>query len=70
MSGLKSLIVNFNNNRNLDGAIYYIETNRSKLRVSELNDVLEWAGRTPKDYKGKDRKIEAVLDYLKNDYMK
>lgn len=70
MGGLKSLIVNFNNSRNLDGAIYYIETNRSKLRVPELNDVLEWAGRNTNDYKGKARKIEAVLDYLKNDYMK
>jgi len=65
--GLVSMIVNY---RWLEDAIYFIETNQSKLRVSELNEVLEWAGRNPKEFKGKDRKIEELLYYLKNEYMK
>lgn len=68
--GLRTLIVNYNNSGHLDEAIYYIETNQSKLKVSDLNDALEWAGKNPKDYKGKDRKIEELLLFLKNEYMK
>lgn len=67
--GLRTLIVKYNDSGHLDDAIYYIETNQTKLRVADLNDALKWAGRNPKDYRGKDRKIEELLDYLKNEYM-
>ena len=63
--GLVSVIVNY---RRLEDAIYYIETNQSKLKVSDLNEALDWAGKNPKEYKGKDRKIEELLNYLKNEY--
>ncbi len=65
--GLVSMIVNY---RRLEDAIYFIETNQSKLRVSELNEALDWAGKNPRELKGKDRKIEELLNYLKNEYMK
>ncbi len=65
--GLVSMIVNY---RRLEDAIYFIETNQSKLRVSELNEALNWAGKNPREFKGKDRKIEELLNYLKNEYMK
>lgn len=65
--GLVSMIVNY---RRLEDAIYFIETNQSKLRVSELNEALEWAGRNSMEFKGKDRKIEELLYFLKNEYMK
>lgn len=47
-----------------------VETNQSKQRVPELDEVLRWASKDPRDFKGKDRKMEAVLDYLKNEYQK
>ena len=65
--GLVSMIVNY---RRLEEAIYFIETNQSKLKVPDLNEALDWAGKNPKEFKGKDRKIEELLDYLKNEYMK
>jgi hypothetical protein len=65
--GLVSMIVNY---RRLEDAIYFIETNQSKLRISELNEALNWAGKNPREFKGKDRKIEELLNYLKNGYMK
>lgn len=51
--GLVSSIVN---SRYLDDAVYYIKTKQSKLRVPELNEALIWAGREPKEFRGKDRK--------------
>ena len=66
---LSTIIVNYNNSGHLDDAIYYIETNQSGLSVSDLNDALEWAGKNPKEYKGKDRKIEELLNYLKFEYL-
>ena len=65
--GLVSMIVNY---RRLEDAIYFIETNQSKLRISELNEALNWAGKNPREFRGKDRKIEELLNYLKNGYMK
>lgn len=65
--GLVSMIVNY---RRLEDAIYFIETNQSKLRISELNEALNWAGKNPREFNGKDRKIEELLNYLKNGYMK
>lgn len=64
---LKTLIVNYSN---LDDAIHYIDTNRSRIRVPDLNDTLGWANKNPKDYRSKDQKIDALLNYLKNDYLK
>lgn len=68
--GLRTLIVNYNNSGHLNEAIYYIKTNQSKLRIADLNDALEWTGRNPREYKGKDRKIEELLNYLENEYTK
>lgn len=65
--GLVSMIVNY---RRLEDAIYFIETNQSKLKVSDLNEALDWAGKNPKEFKGKDRKIEELLNYLRNENMK
>ncbi len=63
--GLRTLIVNYINSGHLNEAIYYIETSQSSLRISDLNDALRWAGKNPSEYKGKDRKIEELLNYLK-----
>lgn len=68
--GLITVIVNYNDSRNLMGAIDYIEENRSKLRVPELNSALEWAGKDYKQYKGKDAKIRELLQYLRYEYIK
>ena len=38
-------------------AIYYIENNQLKLRISELNEALAWAGKNSRAFRGKDRKI-------------
>ncbi len=68
--GLRTMIVNCNNEGHLDDAIYYIKNNQTKLKIADLNDALEWAGRNPRNYRGKDRKIEELLYYLENEYMK
>ncbi len=44
------MIVNY---RCLEDAIYFIETNQSKLKVSDLNEALDWAGKNPKEFKRK-----------------
>lgn len=65
-----SLIHNYNDSGHLDHAIEYIDTHRSECRVSDVNKALEWAGLQPKNYRLKDEKIRALLNYLKYDYMK
>lgn len=66
--GLVTMIVNFNNSHHIEDAIHYIQTNQTRIRVSDLNDALDWAGKKPSDYRDKDSKIEALLDYLNNEY--
>jgi hypothetical protein len=58
------------NSRYKEDAIIYIETHYSQIRVPELNQALDWAGKDFKDFKGKQQKYYAILDYLKNDYNK
>ena len=47
-----------------------IEDNPSKFKAKDLNYALKWAGKSPKDYKGKREKMEAMLNYLKYEYKK
>lgn len=68
--GIVGLVSSIVNSRYLDDAVYYIKTKQSKLRVPELNEALIWAGREPKEFRGKDRKIEELLNYLENEYKK
>lgn len=65
-----SMAVAYNDDKRLRDAIDYIEENPSKFKVKDLNHALKWAGLNPKDYKGKYKKMEAILDYLKYEYMK
>lgn len=68
--GLVHLIVAYNDAGRLKNAIDYIEENSSEIKVKVLNYALKWAGKNPKDYKGKYNKIKALIDYLKYEYMK
>lgn len=65
--GLVTVIVNM---RYKEDAIAYIETHFSQIRVPELNQALDWAGKDFTQYKSKQQKYYAILDYLKNDYDK
>lgn len=67
---LVHIVVAYNDERRLRDAIDYIEDNSSKFRVKDLDKALKWAGKNPKDYKGKYNKMKVILDYLKYEYMK
>lgn len=67
--GLVTMIVHDNDEGCLYKAIDYIKTNQTRIKVKELNEALDWARKDPKQYKGKDRKIEALIDFLENEYM-
>lgn len=66
---LVHIVVAYNDERRLKDAIDFIEDNSSKIKVKELNKALEWAGKNPKEYKGKYNKMKAILNYLKYEYM-
>lgn len=67
---LVHIVVAYNDERRLGDAIDFIEGNAAKFKVKDLNKALKWAGKNPKDYKGKYKKMEVILNYLKNEYMK
>ena len=67
---LITMIVGYNNEGRLNDFIDYIVENRSSLKNKDLNEVLKWAGRKPKDFDGKDKKIDEILYYLKHEYCK
>lgn len=67
---LVHIVVAYNDEGRLKDAIDFIEDNSSKFLVKDLNNALIWAGKNPKDYKRKYSKMEAILDYLKYEYMK
>lgn len=54
----------------LDDVIYYIELKQTYLQLAQINDALRWAGKNPKDYSGRYKKIDALLEYLKYEYAK
>lgn len=68
--GLLTLIVHYNDEGKLKDAINYIETNQSCFGVSDINEALKWAGKTPSNYKKRDEKIAELLNYLKYEYGK
>lgn len=55
------MIVNYVNKRD---AIDYIKEHYSKIKVQELNDVLNWLGLEPNQYKTKDIKYATVIKAL------
>lgn len=64
------MIVVYNDERRLLDAVEYIKEYPSKFKVKDLNKALKWAGKNPKDYKGKYNKMEAIIDFIKYEYMK
>lgn len=55
------MIVNYSNKQD---AIQFIQANRSKYKINELNDALKWADKIPQNYESKEMKIDALIEYL------
>lgn len=64
------MIVGYNNEKRLNDFIDYLKDNKSKMKNKDLDEVIKWAGKKPKDYIGKENKIDAIIYYLKHEYIK
>lgn len=64
-----SLLTMINNSSDKQNAIHWIETNYSKIRVDELDQVLKYPGIRSKRHLLKQEKYNLVIDELKDRFI-